>query len=95
MTISITKLCDLLSAKVGKDAAETLTVYIEEKIKDQFADISKMPATKEDLCKYKSRNHQMHVYLFDRAGGSYIRIYTFIFEEIIRLLISANIKTIA
>jgi hypothetical protein len=35
MTISITRLYDLLSIKVGKDTAETLTTYIEEKIKEE------------------------------------------------------------
>lgn len=32
-TISITKLYDLLTVKVGKETAENLTSYIEEKIK--------------------------------------------------------------
>lgn len=54
MTISITRLYDLLSVKVGKETAETLTTYIEEKIKDQFADNSKMLATKEDLANTKA-----------------------------------------
>lgn len=54
MTISITRLYDLLSVKVGKETAETLTTYIEEKIKDQFADNSKMLATKEDLVNTKA-----------------------------------------
>ncbi|MEO6813381.1 MAG: hypothetical protein ABI172_05585 [Ginsengibacter sp.] len=49
MTISITKLYDLLSIKVGKDTAETLTSYIEEKIKEEFTDNSKILATKEDI----------------------------------------------
>jgi len=35
-TISITKLYDLLSVKVGKETAESLTSYVEEKIKDEF-----------------------------------------------------------
>ncbi|HSV09307.1 MAG TPA: hypothetical protein VLI68_00965 [Hanamia sp.] len=49
MTISITRLYDLLSIKVGKDTAETLTTYIEEKIKEEFIDNSKILATKEDV----------------------------------------------
>lgn len=49
MTISITKLYDLLSIKVGKDTAESLTTYIEEKIKEEFIDNSKILATKEDI----------------------------------------------
>ncbi len=53
MTISITKLYDLLSIKVGKDTAETLTTYIEEKIKEEFIDNSKILATKEDIYNVK------------------------------------------
>jgi hypothetical protein len=53
MTITTTRLYDLLSAKVGKDTAETLTTYIEEKIKDQFADNTKILATKEDIALVK------------------------------------------
>ena len=55
MTISITRLYDLLSVKVGKETAETLTTYIEEKIKDQFEDNSKVLSTKEDLANTKAQ----------------------------------------
>ena len=34
-TITITKLYAILSEKVGKDAAENLTTYIETKVKDE------------------------------------------------------------
>ena len=34
-SISITKLYDLLSVKVGKETAENLTIFIEEKIKTE------------------------------------------------------------
>ena len=36
MTISTTRLFDLLSTGVGKETAETLTTFIEEKMKEQF-----------------------------------------------------------
>lgn len=49
MTISTTRLYDLLSLKVGKDTAETLTIYIKEKIKEEFVDNSELLATKEDI----------------------------------------------
>ncbi|HEY5464731.1 MAG TPA: hypothetical protein VIJ95_15820 [Hanamia sp.] len=49
MTISTTRLYDLLSTKVGKETAETHTSYIEEKIKDKFEDNTKILATKEDI----------------------------------------------
>lgn len=45
---------DLLSIKVGKDTAETLTTYIEEKIKEEFIDNSKILAIKEDLANNKA-----------------------------------------
>ncbi|MEO6843753.1 MAG: hypothetical protein ABI184_01200 [Ginsengibacter sp.] len=54
MTISTTRLYDLLSIKVGKETAETLTTYIEEKIKDKFEDNTKILATKEDVLELKS-----------------------------------------
>ncbi|MGN6532385.1 MAG: hypothetical protein ACTHK0_11625 [Ginsengibacter sp.] len=39
---------------MGKDTAETLTTYIEEKIKEEFVDNSKMLATKEDVANNKA-----------------------------------------
>jgi hypothetical protein len=53
-TISITKLYDLLSAKVGKETAEDLTSYIEEKIKDEVAAKTDVLATKEALANTKT-----------------------------------------
>ena len=41
MTVSITKLYDLLSLKLGKEEAESLTTYIQEK--------SQTNSTKNDL----------------------------------------------
>ena len=48
-TISITKLYDLLSDKVGKETAENLTSFIEKKIKDEVENQSHILATKEDI----------------------------------------------
>lgn len=48
-TVSLTKLYDLLSEKVGKETAENLTQYIENKIKEEFQDSSKSLATKQDI----------------------------------------------
>lgn len=47
--ISITKLYELLSSKVGKETAENLTTFIEHKIKDELENKSQMLATKEDI----------------------------------------------
>ena len=52
-TISITKLYDLLTVKVGKETAENLTSYIEEKIKYEFQDSLNILATREDLATLK------------------------------------------
>jgi len=53
--ISLTKLYDLLSVKVGKETAENLTTFIEHKIKDEVENKSQMLATKEDLLRTESR----------------------------------------
>lgn len=52
--ISITKLYELLSSKVGKEAAENLTTFIEHKIKAEVENNTQTLATKEDLLKLKS-----------------------------------------
>lgn len=52
--ISLTKLYDLLSDKVGKETAENLTNFIERKIKDELKNKSQLYATKEDLAKTKA-----------------------------------------
>ena len=36
MTVTVTKLYEILSKKVGKEEAEVLTTYVEEKIVDEF-----------------------------------------------------------
>lgn len=53
-TITITKLYALLSGKLGKESAENLTTYIEEKIKEEVEDKTKILATKADLAENKS-----------------------------------------
>jgi hypothetical protein len=75
MTISITRLYDLLSVKVGKDTAETLTTYIEEKIKEQFVDNAKMLATKEDVANNKA---EIIKWMFIFWGGQLVVTFGFI-----------------
>ena len=53
-SVSITKLYDLLSFKIGKEPAESLTLYIEEKMRDEFNDRSQHLATKIDLANTKT-----------------------------------------
>ncbi len=53
-SVSITKLYDLLSFKIGKEPAENLTSYIEEKIREEFNDRSLHLVTKVDLANTKT-----------------------------------------
>lgn len=54
-SISITKLYDLLTTKVGKESAENLTSYIEEKVKDEVGNKTQSLATKEDIAKLDTK----------------------------------------
>jgi hypothetical protein len=53
--VSITKLYELLSHKIGKESAENFTNFIEHKIKDEVDNKSQMLATKADLHQEVSR----------------------------------------
>ena len=44
----------MLTAKMGREAAENLTSYIEEKIKDELNNKSELLATKVDLANAKA-----------------------------------------
>lgn len=46
-TITITRLYSLLSDKLGKESAESLTTFIEEKIKDEVGGATVDIATKD------------------------------------------------
>jgi len=52
--ISITKLYDLLSAKLGKETAGHLTTYLENKIRVAVEHKSNLLATKEDVANAKA-----------------------------------------
>ena len=51
--ISLTKLYDLLTSKLGKETAENLSTFIAEKIKDEVENKTQRLATKEDLANTK------------------------------------------
>ena len=51
--ISLTKLYDLPSSRLGNEAAENLTTFIAEKIKDEVESKTQRLATKEDLANTK------------------------------------------
>jgi hypothetical protein len=55
MNITLTKLYDLLSTKLGKETAENLTNFIENKINHELESKTTIFATKEDLAKLESR----------------------------------------
>ena len=48
-TITITRLYDLISIKLGKETAENLTTFIEEKISSEVETKATILATKEDV----------------------------------------------
>lgn len=50
-TITITRLYDLISIKLGKETAENLTTFIEEKILCEVDTKTSILATKEDLAR--------------------------------------------
>ena len=49
MTISITDLYEILSAKIGKEEAKTIVTYIEEKVEKEVDQKTVHLATKEDI----------------------------------------------
>ena len=53
-SISITKLYDLLSSKLGKETAEGLTTFMDERIKEVSTQNIKNLANKEDLLDVKT-----------------------------------------
>ena len=58
IVISLTKLYDLLSDRVGKEAAENLTTFIEQKINTELENKTQIFATKEDISTLKSQIEQ-------------------------------------
>ena len=53
-TITITRLYDLISIKLGKETAENLTTFIEEKITSEVESKASNLATKEDVANSKA-----------------------------------------
>ena len=49
--ISLARLYELLAGKVGKETAENLTTFIEEKIKEEVENKSQRLATRDDLAR--------------------------------------------
>jgi hypothetical protein len=55
--ITITRLYDLLSTKLGKETAENLTTFIENKINDELESSTRNLATKVDLAETREHLH--------------------------------------
>jgi hypothetical protein len=58
-SVSITRLYDLLTVKVGKESAEDIISYIEEKVRQESSNKSTIFATKEDLANAKTETIKM------------------------------------
>jgi hypothetical protein len=50
-TITITRLYDLISIKLGRETAENLTIFIGEKIRSEVDTKTSILTTKEDLAR--------------------------------------------
>jgi hypothetical protein len=74
-TISITKLYELLSIKLGKETAENLTNFIENKINHELESKTKHLATKEDVAQVKS---ELMKWMFIYWASQLIAIFSFI-----------------
>jgi hypothetical protein len=53
-SVSITKLYELFIPKLGRETAENLSSYIEEKIRDSINDKTQILVTKVDLANTKT-----------------------------------------
>jgi hypothetical protein len=74
-TISITKLYELLSIKLGKETAENLTNFIENKINNELESKTRHLATKEDVAQIKS---ELMKWMFIYWASQLIAIFSFI-----------------
>jgi hypothetical protein len=54
-TITITRLYDIVSIKLGRETAENLTTFIEEKIKCEVDTKTSILATKEDVARAETK----------------------------------------
>jgi hypothetical protein len=78
-TITITKLYDLVSIKLGKETAENLTTFIEEKIKCDVDTKTSILATKEDLARERADMIKwMFVFWIGQAATTFGLILLFV-----------------
>jgi len=78
-SVSITKLYELLISKLGRETAEDLTSYVEEKIRDSFNDRIQILATKVDLANAKTDTVKwMFIFLIGQIGATFGLILLFL-----------------
>ncbi|RYE35631.1 MAG: hypothetical protein EOP42_06285 [Sphingobacteriaceae bacterium] len=75
MNVSITQLYALLSEKLDKDTAESLTAYIETKIDKTIVDKTAHLASKEDVANSKTDMIKWFVSLFMALSLIIIGLY--------------------
>lgn len=75
MQISITQLCSILTEEIGKETAETLTSYSEEKNDKTVVDKTSHLASKEDLANIKVDMIKWIVGLFIILGMMIVGLY--------------------
>lgn len=75
MNISITQLYSLLSEKLDKDTAESLTAYIEAKVDKTVVDKTSHLALKKDLANAKTDMIKWFVGLFFALALMVIGLY--------------------
>lgn len=63
--ITITRLYDLLSAKIGKETAENLTNYIADKVREEMDNQSQILSTKDDIVSLKSEIARLDIKIAD------------------------------
>tara|TARA_B110000977_G_C10689451_1_gene342888 strand:+ start:75 stop:311 length:237 start_codon:yes stop_codon:yes gene_type:complete len=74
-TITLTELYSLLTEKVGKETAESLTTYIESKIDKEVVQSTRHLASKEDLANTKTEMIKWFVGLFFALALMVIGLY--------------------
>jgi len=78
-TITLTKLYSILEPKIGKNEAEMLTSYIDERISDQVKSDKANIATKEDLANTKAEMIKwMFIFWVGQLAAMFGLLYFFI-----------------
>jgi hypothetical protein len=88
MTISITRLYELLGNKLGKTESEALTTYIEEMFKDEFNNQSPLLATKLDIGEIKLEIEKLRTELHSSLRGQLWAIIALFFPLYLTIILA-------